>query len=236
MLTRVSMRDSSVQMLAWSSRRLLLVIVATVVFVMIGFGGQLDQVALVKEGFAGILLGASVAVLGDRLTDIVSERAAKVLGVTIEKKTGDSLRDLVGVEEEDVLRLAEAGIDCVHALALASTPKLFFGTPYPLLRICDWQDQALLAVCAGSSRAQLFRDQLMVRGAIDAQLLAERVLTQGKVSDEDRKQINTVLGFGSAAQADVAFRRLAADESVARLRVYRAAAPTLASLEEAAQQ
>lgn len=223
MLVRASTRDSSTQMLAWSSKRLLIIIVATVVFMTLALAGEMYAIDMVKRGFASVSLGAAVAILGERLAGAMSERAAKVLGVSVTKRTMDTLQFVEGLEDEDVLRLAEEGVDSAHALAFAATPRLFFGTPYPLQRICDWQNQALLQVKVGASRAQLFRERLMLAGAIETRRFA-LALYEG-ADDEQKKQVANLLGFGTSEMAKVALDFIVADEDIARLAVYRGACP-----------
>jgi hypothetical protein len=225
MLVRAAHRDASAQMLAWATKRLLVTITATIVFCMLAFAGELDNVAVFKRGIGGVLLGAAVAVLGERITRALTDRAAGALGVSLQVPGAlDPFAEINGLEYDDRLRLAEEGIDSVHALALASTPKLFFGTPYPLARVCDWQDQALLITRVGAARARLFREQLTITGAIEAARLAAQVL-EGALEPAQREAIVTVLGFGNDAQATVSFRKLATDEAIATLRAYRGATP-----------
>jgi hypothetical protein len=232
MLIRSASRDSSPRMLAWATKRLLVTITGTILFAALAFAGELDQIEVFKRGFGSILLGAAVAVLGDRITLALNQRAAATLGIALpERSERNALHQINGLEDEDALRLGEEGIDSVHALALCATPKLFFSTPYALPRICDWQDQALLIARVGASRAQLFRDQLMVSGAIDAARLARQMLS-GALDEGQREEVNTVLGFGNKAQAKVAFESLATDVGIAVLRAYRAAMPALVVSDE----
>jgi len=129
------------------------------------------------------------------------------------------------MNDEEVDRLVEEGIDSVHALAFYSTPKLFFNTPFSLHRICDWQDQALLIALLGASRGRIFRDQLMIRGAIDAQRVALDV-TSKNLPATDRTDLLKVLGLSTEVQAQLAFRFLADNEVARRIAIYRKAAPT----------
>lgn len=219
MLVREAGRDSSTSMMAWATRRLVLVVTGTILLVCLVLAAG-DLKGVVRGGPGWILLGALMAVVGDRAVAAVDERAARLLGVQQPKrKELDDLRQIEGLSDEDARRLAEEGIDSVHALALFSTPRLFFNTPYTLNRICDWQDQALLLVRLGD-KARLFREQLLVRGAIDAQRVAEEVLVLAD-GDEQLGQLARTLGLGSEQQARIVLRRIAEDEVITLLLVYR---------------
>ena len=224
MLVRAASRDASAQMLAWSSKRLLVVVTVTTLACCILIAGDLNA-QLLPRAAHWVLLGAGIAFLGDRATESVTERVAQLVGVPAKVKLdGDSLNQIDGLAEEDCARLAEEGIDGAHALALYSTPKLFFNTPYTLHRICDWQDQALLIARLGQARARVFREQLMVRGAIDAQRLALD-LAGDNMPEGERSDVMKILGFSTGPQMRIAMSRLARDEVAARLVVYRAAMP-----------
>ncbi len=240
MLVRASMRDCSTAMLAWATKRLVVAVVGTTLFVALASTAASDAVnGLVKSGAGSVLLGASVAIVGEQITGALSDRAARVLGISLPKGTGEGLKAIAGLEDDDILRLAEEGVDSVHALALCATPKLFFGTPYSLQRICDWQDQALLIARVGMSRARIFREQLMIRGAIDAQLLAQRLFpisgAQGERDPSERDPLVIVLGFATDAQASAALQHLADDDAISQLAAFRTARPSEALLRGAAQ-
>ena len=172
-MVRAANKDSSVRMFAWAARGQLMVIASAVLLVAV-LQQSKDPVVQSPGGF--ILVGAVVAVFGERALQMIADRAAKLIGMPLMGVVGPSdLTKIVGLSEEDISRLAEEGIETVHALALALTPRLHLHTPYPLQRICDWQNQALLLTCLGN-KALLFREQFLVRGATDAQLLADELL------------------------------------------------------------
>lgn len=172
-VVRAANRDSSVRMFAWACRGQLLVIASAVLLVAL-LRQSNDQLAGTVQSY--VIIGAVVALFGERALQSITDRAAKVLNLApMRAQNSTELAQINGLGEEDINRLAEEGIDTIHALALTSTPRLHFHTPYTLQRICDWQDQALLITFAGT-KAQLFREQLMVRGATDAQMLAEELL------------------------------------------------------------
>lgn len=223
MLVRASQRDSSTQMLAWSSKRLLISLTAATLLVGVAIGASVG--GALTSGFIGpVLCGAGVAFLGDRGTTAVSDRVAQLIGAKPSKsRPGDDIQQIDGVEDEVAERLSEEGIDSVHSLAFFSTPKLFFNTPYTLQRICDWQDQALLFARLGD-RARLFRDQLFARGATDVLALASTFL--GTMPAEQKQDMLKILGFSSLAQAEVLFQRLASDDLARRLVAYRTAMPS----------
>jgi hypothetical protein len=120
-----------------------------------------------------LLIGIGVALIGERMLRIVTNRAASLLGLEgyAMPQSGD-LNVIEGLSEEDAARLAEERIDSIHALAFTPTARIFFNTVYGLPRICDWQDQALLIERVGRTNALLLREQFFIRGAIAARRLA----------------------------------------------------------------
>lgn len=224
MLVRAANRDSSSPMFAWATKRLLLVISGTLLLCCLAFFTK-DLETLIKGTPGWLILGAGMAVLGERAVDAVDNRAARLLGVAQRRpKDEDDLRRIDGLGEDDLLRLAEEGVDSVHTLAFQWTPKLFFSTPYALQRICDWQDQCLLLVRLGPSRARLFREQLGVRGAIDARHMIDEMLALPE-GDEKAQDMMRLLAFPADAQGRAALQRIADDECIARLEVFRRAIP-----------
>ncbi|MFO0756665.1 MAG: hypothetical protein U0359_09250 [Byssovorax sp.] len=224
MLVRAAHRDSSTPMFAWATRRLLLLISSTLLLCCMAFFSK-DLEGLIKGATGWVLLGAAMAILGDRAVDAVDNRAARLLGVAPQRtRDEDDLRQIEGLGEDDRLRLAEEGVDSVHTLAFQWTPKLFFSTPYALHRICDWQDQCLLLVRLGPSRARMFREQLGIRGAIDASHAIEDILALPE-GDEDAGDLMRMLGFPGDTQGRVALERIACDEGIARLEVFQRAIP-----------
>lgn len=120
-----------------------------------------------------LLIGIGVALIGERVLRIVTNRAASLLGLEgfAAPEPGD-LNIIDGLSEEDASRLAEERIDSIHALAFTPTARIFFNTVYGLPRICDWQDQALLIERVGRTNALLLREQFFIRGAIAARRFA----------------------------------------------------------------
>jgi len=179
------------------------------------------------------LLGAAIGLLGDRIFGEITERAAGVLGMHAPAAQRPSdLHEIDGLNEDDVVRLGEEGVDSLHALAFVPTARLFFNTVYSLQCICDWQDQALAIKYLGTARVQTFREKFMVRGAIDTRMIARQLLRwHGKdrsdgdysltsISDEERSELSKILGFGSVTQMELALLTIAEDEVIARLAVY----------------
>jgi hypothetical protein len=120
-----------------------------------------------------LLIGLGVALIGERMLRIVTNRAASILGLEgyASPEPGD-LNVIDGLSEEDAARLAEERIDSIHALAFTPSARIFFNTVYGLPRICDWQDQALLIERVGRTNALLLREQFFIRGAIAARRFA----------------------------------------------------------------
>ncbi|KFE71521.1 hypothetical protein [Hyalangium minutum] len=120
-----------------------------------------------------LLIGIAVALLGERILRIVTNRAASLLGLEgFASPEPTDLNIIDGLAEEDAARLAEERIDSIHALAFTPTSRIFFNTVYGLPRICDWQDQALLIERVGRTNALLLREQFFIRGAIAARRFA----------------------------------------------------------------
>jgi len=223
-VVRAAQRDISAQMLAWSTKHLLL----TNVFAAVAVGLAGTQSTSLSSA---ALIGATVGILGERATQALTERAAKTLAIPARSETAVPLGELDGFVEEDVLRLGEEGIDSLHALAFYSTPKLYLVTKYSLQRICDWQDQALLFARVGLLTARAFRDQLGVRGAGAAQRIAACTLANAPAPNADAsaaaewQDLRKVLGFATDVQLRCVLERLAGDRDIARLSSHRDALP-----------
>jgi hypothetical protein len=179
-LVRATNRDASARMFAWAPRTLLVTIAAVILLLcLLWHSSASAEGQLIKSQAGFVLVGLTVAVLGHRVLDAVATRAATLLNLPQQKRSDAlELSQIDGLSDEDLVRLSEEGIDTIHALAFVSTARLYFNSPYSLERICDWQDQALLIVSVGQLRAQIFREKLMVRGAMDAQRLAEWFVNQ----------------------------------------------------------
>ena len=226
MVVRAANRDASARMFAWASKRFLLIVLSAVLLGTLVLLGK-AEVPLPGGNASWLLLGAGLAFLGDRASQLVGECVAGALGAPPARRgeAGDLAR-IDGLSEEDVARLAEEGIASVHALAFHATPKLFLATPFTLQQLCDWQDQALLIVRLGIGRAALCRDHLALRGATDAQRLARDYLAD-RLTPEEKSDLGKVLGLSSTVQASALMRRLAEDPVTARLEIFRRAVPEL---------
>jgi hypothetical protein len=175
-----------------------------------------------KSAQASIAMGIAVGLLGDRAFIAVSNRAAALLGTEVETiEPGLGLRVIEGVGLEDSQRLQEENITSIHALAFAPVPRLFFNSSQNLQRICDWQDQALLFVYVGETRAKSLREHFQIRGAIDAQKLAG---TRDTLEPEVMQQLVVSLNMPSAVHLRQLFNRLLHDRRIDELRAYRSAA------------
>ena len=195
--------------------------------------------SLCKSFVGCAAFGAAIGLLGQRALEVATSRAQGLLGAQpITSENRADLRQIDGLTEDDIDRLAEEGIDSVHALAFIPTPRLFFNTTYSLQRICDWQDQAILVKYIGKTRMQAFRDSLLVRGAIDAEAVSLDLLTE---TQEDALQLDpqpvagrrrihevvaakdtlfNLLGFGNSAQARVALTNIADDTIINQLKIF----------------
>lgn len=227
-LVRATNRDASARMFACATRTLLAVIAG--VFLLIGMlwqGGAGAEQQVIKTSFGFVLIGMVVAVLGQHALEALTSRAATLFSLPAQARPPDALElsKIEGLSAEDLIRLSEEGITTLHALAFTPTPRLYFNTPYSLECICDWQDQALLIVHAGPNRAQIFREKLVIRGAMDAQRMAEWfVSTRAQDLPEERRGlkdlISRMLGFASEQHAWESLYSLSRDETIRRLRVH----------------
>jgi hypothetical protein len=77
----------------------------------------------------------------------------------IEKPADPALRlsGIAGLEESQIERLGEIGIDSTHALALADPIRSFVRLPYRLSQIIDWTSQAMLHWAFGQDGAAKIR-------------------------------------------------------------------------------
>lgn len=236
---RIANNDVSARLFATTLHTLLTVIIAAAFLPAVL--RLLHETVLTDSTTAQALLGIAVGLTGRSALGVITARANSLLGIkTVTPENRADLKTSIdGMNEEDIDRLAEEGVDSVHALAYTPTPRLFFGTLYRLPRICDWQDQALLIELAGQSLAQAFRNNLYVRGAIDAQAVAWMLLnaagggsstseSQIPVLDSRRTPIKLekvddcfkLLGLTTNDQALVALSTLAADSRIDELRIY----------------
>lgn len=231
MLSRVARRDISASMMAMASRNLLIVIVAACILrSLVAIAPGADET---HPFIWSILAGALAAMLGDSAIDAIKERLALVFGVKLpDKNRAVPTTAIDGLSEEDIARLQEEGIDSVHALAFASTARLYFHTPYPLSRICEWQDQALLIERLGVDRARQWKAEFGIPGIVAAQEWAWKYLALE--SDEDRQKMFQQLGLPSRVNADAVFSRLAEEALAVRLATYKLAAPAPALVKPAA--
>lgn len=247
---RASTHDTSARMFAYALRALIFSVISAVLFVALLWhhgttvtlatveGQQLakDSAVLASQPFKGptsyMMLGMVVALIGEGVLGQLTARAASAVNLNVAGRSTEGAKQLGaidGLSEQDILRLAEEGIDSIHALAMASTAALYFATPYTLQRLCDWQDQALLITYLGLAKAQTCREKLMVRGAIDLQrkadFLVHHAIKSGSADQdsEDAKTfeiIRSSLGFISIEQARESLYPMAHDEVTRRLRIY----------------
>lgn len=179
-----------------------------------------------------LLLGAGMAFLGDQAAAAVSNKVADFF--KLPRPTAhpdDGLARIEGMTMLNAQRLSEEGITNAHGLAFCSTPKLFLSTPYTLLELCDWQDQALLQVRLGPVRAAVCREQLMVRGATELMALG-RDFMSGKLSKEKKDDLVKLLGLASEVQLHTLMHQAAADVVATRLVIFREAVPAVAGADK----
>jgi hypothetical protein len=228
-LQRLANADAGARLFAHASRNLLLIVPSAFLIAGLLSKNETMKSLVTSSELGSALLGVAIGILGERIFGEVNERAANLLGIkNLTPAYVSDLRRIDGLNEEDVARLSEEGIDSVHSLAFAPTPRLFFSTIYSLQCLCDWQDQALLIEYAGQSRAQTFREKLMVRGAVDARMIANQLLLPREktiagtiaLQDSDVDDFSKILGFNTVNQLRLALLTLANDEIITRLEIY----------------
>lgn len=216
LLARASSLDAGPRLVAEAARTLTSVIgVAGVASVLLTNG---NHPALDGVNYP-LIFGAALGVVGDQLLQTLLVGVAIVFGN--HDGTGSNLRfkRIEGLSVEDQARLNELGIDTLQALATASPATLFFGTQFDFDRICDWQDQALLILYVGKTRARRWRRVFGVHGASVAKGMAARFSADNwsSLSLEVAKQ----LGFCTVQQAKVALSGLCESPSIKRIEAWR---------------
>jgi hypothetical protein len=160
-LVRSAAHDASTRMFSCASRDLVTSVVV----------GVLATFLLSGSGHVpALVLGLTAGLFGPRALDPLKQRAASVLGVKLVQDSPQPLSFTMidGLTEDVGTRLAEEGLDSVHALAFTSTPRLYFSTPYSWERIADWQAQAVLLEELGLARFAKFKEQFPIRSVQDA--------------------------------------------------------------------
>jgi hypothetical protein len=165
-LVRLANQDFNARMYSWACRSTFFVLVATLVSA--ALAARDSAQGLIQYPHQAVLLGTTIAVFGSSVLELIADKAAGIfgLGAQTPRKPTDLLL-IEGLTPEDIERLAEEGVDSLHALAFVPTARLFFSTNHSLQRLVDWQDQALLHVYVGSTRAQALKEKMLHRGAID---------------------------------------------------------------------
>jgi hypothetical protein len=230
-LRRASSLDANARLFACASRNLLFVVPSSFLLIGITFSSSALQ-GIFKGDLGAAVFGTAIGLLGNRIFGQVTERAAGLLGMkSAPPQQPSDLHQIDGLNDEDVARLEEEGVDSLHALAFVPTARLFFNTVYSLQCICDWQDQALLMKYLGAGKVQTFREKFMVRGAIDARIIVRQLLRRSNaalstgssltdITDAERSEISKILGFNNLTQMELALCTIADNEVIARLATY----------------
>lgn len=214
-MLRISGGDVTTRTFSWAFRSVVLVIIADV-----------GLYALFEKELTGILqtllLGIFVGATGDHAIQFVLDRAGKIFNPGAgEAQKLSPLLDIDGVTAAHIERLEEEGIVSIHDLAFVPTARLFFSTAYSLQQICDWQDRALLLVYVGKKSADALAEKMNIRGAIDLQAFAHRILFEDDASGT--AAIKTSLGTAlqlDAGAIEAMLASMAHDEVVMRIRYY----------------
>jgi hypothetical protein len=203
LVVRLAGHDVSARTYAVAVRTFLAVIVAAFFLPLVfAVAGDVD---MANKAMKVAVVGAAVGLLGRRILDLLMTQADSVLHIqNVTAKDRFDLNLIDGINDDEIDRLAEEGVDSVHALAFMSTPQLYFNSIYGLSRICDWQDQALLLDYLGQAKAQSWRENLGIQGAIAAQTLAIKMLTpigetpqvpESKIQSEGSQMAKTLTLF-----------------------------------------
>jgi hypothetical protein len=205
-LIRSGAHDASTALFSTASRDLLIAVVVTIV----------AATLLVTKEYApvgAVGLGLCAGLIGPRALVPLRERAAGVLGVKLSAEGGSlPLGMIEGLTDEVVERLAEDGLDSVHALAFTNTPRIYFATPYSWERIADWQAQAVLLEHLGLARFAKFKEQSPIRG-IQAAL---RLMAEDKLENIFAR----ALGLDNGPEAQLIFTAVRSCPTLRTLRLY----------------
>lgn len=234
-VVRAASRDLTAPMLAAALKRFLWVLCGALLLVLLLLYVSTGQgIAITCQGkqLSVVVVGATLALFGERATGVVSERAAQTLGMRLRvPESSLELKGIKGLSDSAVERLLEEGIDSIHALAFYSTPRLFLATPYSLARVCDLQDQAALLDFLDVRRVQILADQFGVRGIIEASDFGKKLLAEAKTKEDatrqadELKELRAALGWANENQMRRLLELLAASPLAAALRVYKSGRP-----------
>jgi hypothetical protein len=223
MLMRATAHDGTARMFAAATRRLLITIVGTSALACTLLASSQGS-ELLEKGFGWFVVGLAMAILGERAWTSMTNQLGKLVGVAaVTPAVPTDLLVLDGLGQSDVERLAEEGIDSVHALSLTTAAHLYVSTPYPLFRLIDWQDQGHLYLRVGPRRFATIREQLGIRGAVELQRLCRALLrSSGGVKREDFQR---ALGLTSETETQLTIERFANDRTIAQLRLLVTSSP-----------
>jgi hypothetical protein len=110
-------------------------------------GDALDNRAIIAFAFFAGFLPQSALV---RLRELASTGITKRQLAVLDERA--PLTELEGIDLYDRTRLAEEGINNVHALAHSDIVELMSSTRIPADRLVDWTDQAILFLRVGGDR------------------------------------------------------------------------------------
>lgn len=180
-LHRIATRDDTAAMFSWATRALLFVIIAD-----LGFFALLHKASGTEGGLELVgagLLGIFTGVLGHDALRNMQQKVSDLLKLApAPMPQDDTLSRLDGVTPDDRERLAEEGITTIADMAFAPTARLFFNTGYSLQRVSDWQDQSLLHIHVGTSKARELASKLGIRGATDLLELSRSLHVEARLA------------------------------------------------------
>jgi hypothetical protein len=161
LVSRASRADLTARTFSEACGRMVRILLSTTVVVVV-----VEAADIAIPGPAeGAALGAAIGVLGNHIVRMMTQGAAMVVG-TSDEDPEDLLVHVEGLSHLDRERLNQEGVTSAHALAYASTPRLYLATPFTWRQICDWQAQALMLVYCGAERHSVWR-RAGLRSALD---------------------------------------------------------------------
>ncbi len=212
---RLSSHDFSARAFSWSTRSLVLSVVAAAGLLL---ALQTDVV------WMALLLGILAGVAGEHAMNLLLEKAPKILSLrpTYRQEGPSPLLVIDGIMAEHVDRLEEEGVLSISDLALVPTARLFFNTPYGLQMICDWQDQALLLMRVGRDRARDLFNQMGIRGAIALHRTVHDLLRAAPDDTKaSRDALQRAIRLDKEAPLDPMLKAIEDDEATLRVQVHR---------------
>jgi hypothetical protein len=171
-----------------------------------------------------LLIGIFVSLVGERATHVIVRLAGKVINLSVAPDaTKNDAHLLPDLKKDDLLRLEEADGGSMYALAFTPTPRIFFMTRYPLQRICDWQNRAMLHALLGSDKAANLNKELAITGVVELANLAISLNAKDKPGSLPKglnDKVAKAMSLSGEEQVWIVFQQLLSNPAVQLLRVF----------------